>query len=199
MPDYRKEWLQKADIDYFAPFVNLWLACNSWYKSHYSDLSSANDRDFINAIKKDYSGRNHLFVNFKRIIASPAMEGIYFRSNLEQLHYSLERVRLSPERIDHCSFTSAVTDYSQPDVVENLIIEPKINKDGSIRSDFQDKVIKCDEIYISSDLNKLFSGLFEIIYQVRNILVHGSLNPRQDEHNVVKYCYLILWSLINEG
>ncbi len=42
-----------------------------------------------------------------------------------------------------------------------------------------------------------FSGLFEIIYQMRNILVHGNMNPEKDEHNVVKYCYFILWDLMN--
>lgn len=37
--DYKKEWIEKSAIDYFSPFISLWLACNSWYMSHYSDLN----------------------------------------------------------------------------------------------------------------------------------------------------------------
>lgn len=58
--DYKKEWIEKAAIDYFSPFISLWLACNSWYMSHYSDLDdeypgdkTASDRDFINKLKED--------------------------------------------------------------------------------------------------------------------------------------------------
>jgi len=58
--DYKKEWIEKSAIDYFSPFISLWLACNSWYMSHYSDLngnhagdSTASDRDFINKLKEE--------------------------------------------------------------------------------------------------------------------------------------------------
>lgn len=198
MTDYRKEWSRKANIDYFAPFINLWLACNSWYKSHYSDLNNKCDRNFINKIKQDYSGRNQLFEKFKRLIDTDSMEGIYFRGNIEQLHYNLERAQLRPKDIDRCSFRAAVIDYERKQDTEDLIIRPKINKDGKIHLNDVDKVIKCDEIYISNDFNKLFSGFFEIIYQIRNMLIHGDLNPKEDEHNVVKYCYLLLWDLMSE-
>ncbi len=30
MPSYyKKEWMEKSSIDYFSPFISLWLACNS--------------------------------------------------------------------------------------------------------------------------------------------------------------------------
>lgn len=66
MPDNKKEWLQKAEIDYFSPFISLWLACNSWYRSHYSDLVPQNDRRFINKIKTDFTPRNHMFIKFEK-------------------------------------------------------------------------------------------------------------------------------------
>jgi len=54
MPTDYKKWIEKSAIDYFSPFISLWLACNSWYMSHYSDLNDnragnniASDRDFI--------------------------------------------------------------------------------------------------------------------------------------------------------
>ena len=62
LTNYRDAWLSKASIDYFAPFISLWLACNSWYRSHYSDLTQPNnpdkegtDRDFINKLKTNFA------------------------------------------------------------------------------------------------------------------------------------------------
>lgn len=196
MPDYKKEWLEKASIDYFAPFLNLWLACNSWYHSHYAEIIST-DRDFINIIKNDHTGRDLLLNKFKELIEDESKDGIAFRSNLEQLHYSLVRADLRPEKINSCLFSAAVLDYSQPTIVTNLICNPKINIDGSVNASDVPNVCKLDKIFITSDLEMFFSGLFEIIYQVRNILVHGNMKPGKDEHNVVKYCYLILWDLMN--
>ncbi|HPD57892.1 MAG TPA: hypothetical protein PKW17_11675 [Smithellaceae bacterium] len=196
MPDYKKEWIEKASIDYFAPFLNLWLACNSWYRSHYAEIASY-DRDLINKIKTDYTGRNSLLTKFKILIKDVSKDGIAFRSNLEQLHYALERADLHSERTGRCSFCSAVLDYSHPTNVINLVCNPRINVGGSVNANDALNVCKLDKIYITSNYEMFFAGLFEIIYQVRNILVHGNMNPEKDCHNVVKYCYLILWDLMN--
>lgn len=196
MPDFKEEWIEKASIDYFAPFLNLWLACNSWYRNHYSEIRTT-DRDFINTIKADYSGRNILLTNFKKYIQDGSKDGIAFRNNLEQLHYSLERANLKPERISSISFRAAVIDYTNPTTTVDLIKNPKINADGTVNANDAPNVFKLDKIFITSNLDVFFSGVFEIIYQVRNILVHGNMNPEKDEHNVVKYCYLILWDLMN--
>jgi len=86
--------------------------------------------------------------------------------------------------------------YNDKDNPENLIKKARINKNGSIHATDVRNVIKLDQICITNDKSKFFAGLFEIIYQVRNMLVHGKLNPDKDEHEVVKYCYLILWDLM---
>lgn len=195
MADYKKEWMDKAKIDYFSPFTSLWLACNSWYQSHYSEINGM-DRTFIDKIKTDNTGRNHIYTKFDRLLLINDKNGIYFRTNLEMLHYSLSRANLKPDKIDYCSFENAVTDYDNKSNTENLIMNPKINKDGTVNASDISSVIKLDKIYITSDKPKFFSGLIEIIYQVRNMLIHGKLNPGKDEHDVVKYCYFILWDLM---
>lgn len=195
--DYRKEWLGKSSIDYFSPFVSLWLACNSWYLSHYSEIQGA-DRIFINKIKNDFSGRNHLFGKFSNLIEKQDKTGIAFRTNLEILHYSLERANLMSDKIGPCSFLHAVIDYERRTTKTNLIRTPRLKFDGTVPiAEDAPNVIKLDQIYITNDKMQFFSGLFEIIYQVRNMLVHGKLNPDKNEHEVVKYCYLILWDLMN--
>ncbi len=202
--DYKKEWIEKSSIDYFSPFISLWLACNSWYMSHYSDLNdvhpgdrTALDREFINKLKEDTSGRNHLYLKYVDLIEKINMNGISFRTDIELLHYALERANIVPKRIRNCSMRSAVVDYNDKDNPINLIMTPRINQDGSVRANEEAEVIKLDQIYITSNHQECFAGVLEIIYQVRNMLVHGSLNPDKDEHDVVKYCYRILWAVMN--
>jgi len=52
------------------------------------------------------------------------------------------------------------------------------------------------DIVFINDSKKVFAGLFEIIYQVRCLLVHGDLVPTEDNHEIIKYSYLILVDLM---
>ena len=65
--------MAKAEIDYFSPFVSLWLACNSWYNQHYADAGEK-DRNKIDKIKTDFTARNLLYKKFKTLLneKSPA-------------------------------------------------------------------------------------------------------------------------------
>ena len=216
--DYKKEWIEKSAIDYFSPFISLWLACNSWYMSHYSDLNDnhvgdkkATDREFINKLKEDNTSRNHLYIKFTELIDKTGKDGISFRTDIELLHYALNRANLKTDKLGNCSLENAVINYNEyqnnkgkDEENKNesgkpvcLIKTPKINKDGSVHANDEADVIRLDQIFITSNYQHCFAGLFEIIYQVRNMLVHGKLNPDKDEHDVVKYCYRILWELMN--
>ena len=99
----------------------------------------------------------------------------------------LKGANLQPDRISRCSLCRAVVEYQDKDNPVNLIKTPRIKQDGSLYSDDEAGVIKLDQIYISSNLQHCFAGILEVIYQVRNMLVHGKLNPDKDEHDVVKY------------
>lgn len=195
MPEYRKEWMAKAKIDYFAPFVNLWLSCNAWYMDHYPELKPT-DRAHIDHVKGDLGARNYIFKKFGDLVESSAREGEIFRSNLEQFHFALEHASLVSDKIGAISFTQAVCDYNQPDNKENLICRPKITKNGNLFKREEDKVIKLDTVFVTRDVPKLFSGLFEIIYQVRNCLIHGKMQPEENEYQVVKYGYLLLYDMM---
>ena len=93
MPEYKKEWMQKANIDYFSPFVSLWLGFNSWFRSHYCEIEPKIDRNYINQLKTDNTARNQTLTNFKNLMAEDkTKENIRFKSDLESLIYSLNRV-----------------------------------------------------------------------------------------------------------
>jgi hypothetical protein len=200
MNDYKEAWLQKSRIDYFAPFVSLWLACNSWYRSHYSELGTQ-DRAFINQLKTDFTKRNHMFHRFEDcLLGSDEKKKISFKTNLELLHFSLNRAELKPERLIYsCSFEYLLCDYANKDDSNgyvNIVANPKINKDGTVSKTEEDDVIRLDSKYIISETQIVFSGLLELIYQVRNMVIHGHVKPEKDEHEVVKYSYLILSELM---
>lgn len=195
MPEYRKEWMTKAKIDYFAPFVNLWLSCNAWYMDHYSELDQR-DRVHIDKVKSDNSARNHLYKRFKTLVESKNRDSEIFRMNIEQFHFSLEQAALESDTIGRISFEAAVCDYDHKDNKTNLIRRPRIKTNGEVYAEDAPSVIKLDTIYVTSDIQTLFSGIFELIYQVRNCLVHGKMNPGDTEYQVVKYGYLLLYDLM---
>lgn len=197
MLDFKKEWLDKAELDFFPPFISLWLACNSWYVSHYSELGKQSDRQFINLVKSDYTNRNHLYKRFSELLNKDDKDGISFRTDIELLHYSLENAELKPKYIITCSFRQAVIDFQDKNQTIDLIKHPKIKKDGTPYAKYKNDVIRLDKLFITSDEEKFFSGLIEIIYQVRNLLIHGNLKPDTINHDVVKYCYRVLWAIMN--
>jgi hypothetical protein len=85
MPDYKKDWMKKADINYFAQFMTLWLAFNSWYRSHYSEIT-LNDREHINTLKTDYTGRNLIYKRFEYLMEEDkTKEKMKFKSDFEAL------------------------------------------------------------------------------------------------------------------
>ena len=94
------------------------------------------------------------------------------------------------------SFEEAVCDYDNKDDKTNLICRPRIKADGQVYAEDAPTARKLDTIYVTSSIPVLFSGLFEIIYQVRNCLVHGKMNPGDVEYQVVKYGYLVLYDLM---
>ena len=51
-------------------------------------------------------------------------------------------------------------------------------------------------MYIQNDVSSLFPVFIEMIYMVRNQLVHGTLEPTEENHKIVKGCYIMLRFLI---
>lgn len=52
-------------------------------------------------------------------------------------------------------------------------------------------------MYIINDFKIVFSGLLETIYQIRHMVIHGHVKPEKDEHEVIKYCYLLLADMMD--
>lgn len=196
MGDYKKEWFTKSQVDYFSSFVSLWLSCNSWYNFHYS---LANDREHINKVKSDFTNTNKLFKEFDKLFTgSFTKEQKSLFANIELLHYSLNRKILNaPSLIRPLNFENILIDYSQKSVASgysSVIIKNAKTKKGNLKAGVSG--IDLGDIVFINDSKKVFAGLFEIIYQIRCLLVHGDLEPTDDNHEIIKYCYLILADLM---
>jgi hypothetical protein len=196
MGDYKKEWFTKSQVDYFSSFVSLWLSCNSWYNFHYS---LANDREHINKVKSDFTNTNKLYKEFDKLFTgSFTKEQKSLFANIELLHYSLNRKVLNaPNLVRPLNFENILIDYSQKAVVtgySNIIIKNAKTKKGNLKAGVSG--VDLGDIVFINDSKKVFAGLFEIIYQIRCLLVHGDLEPTDDNHEIIKYCYLILADLM---
>ena len=194
MPDNRIEWLSKAEIDYFSPFVSLWLACNAWYNFYYPEAGSK-DRDRINIIKDDKTKRNHLRRKFKELLVETNPAATAFRSNLEQFSCALDNAGICENgNGELISFDNAFCSPNTPRI--SLKVVTTRTKTGKLREKDRNRVIDLGALTVTSDIDKLFAGVFEMIYQVRCNLVHGSLEPSKLNHAVVKYAYQLLWDLM---
>jgi hypothetical protein len=107
-------------------------------------------------------------------------------SAIEALHFALNRATLFwdddgqlPIRLDHCQNTNNPKTYYSLVVGKHL---PGITINAHLK--------------LVDSKSEVFSGLLEIIYKVRCLLVHGDLEPDSDNHEVVRQCYFLLHLLM---
>lgn len=182
--DYYKEWRKKSEVDYFPQLVILWLSTNSWYRSHYSELSSRKDRDFLNKLRDDHSTRNKLFARFDKLLQAAGTKGhAELISTIEALSFALSRAELLWDGADTAS---AIT-------FENCLLTPNPRTYGNLVVNKLASGIKIsDTLKLTDDKSALFNGFLEIVYQIRCQLVHGQLEPDDDTHEAVKQVYFLL-------
>jgi hypothetical protein len=199
--DYKKEWFDKAEVDYFSPFVNLWLACNSWYNFHYGEKT---DRDNINKLKTEFTGSNKVYLKFKNVYAmGNSKDEKTFLSLIELLHFSLVKAQIKTEKFLHgkyLAFEHLLVDFAKKDDAAgyfDAVLKNALTKTGKLKSGV-DGLILNNTLVLTNDHQIIFAGLIEILYQVRCTLVHGDLAPSKENHEVVKYCYLVLYELLKD-
>ncbi len=201
-----KEWLRKSKIDYFEPFMTLWVGFNSWY----NNTGEKRDRLRIEEIKIDRNTDNKIYYRFEKLIKDSDKESLQFRTDLEGLHYALAnadlqypykiKLKYDEERFNVLNFKFFLIDYkkrkNQNTGYANILTDPPPDDKPKIESIEEQPFIKLDKVHLINDLDMIFSGLIEIIYLIRNQLFHGRLQPyNQYQSEVVKYCYELLFNL----
>ena len=187
------EWFKKAEMDYFAAFVKLWLSFNALYKRLFQNNNlGRNDRKYIEALKNI---DNSLKRRFKDLFEQDSDEGKEFRL------YLMEFIRTYDGGI-----------FGGKNIVKNEVIRPQMNgkivdeinfKDFIHPRNFQLKrkpkgYIKIGKYYIRENPDEIWPYFVEVLYMVRNQLVHGELEPTEDNHKIIKACYNVLNLLIKD-
>lgn len=186
--DFYKEWREKAEVDYFPQLVVLWLSTNAWYRSHYSEITTRKDRDFLNKLRDDHSTRNKIYTRFARLLSSEGTkEHAELISVIEALSFALNSAQLLWDENNPATGITLI----------NCILTPNPKTYGSLVVKKNVAGIKINKsLKLTNDRSALFNGLLEIIYQVRCQLVHGQLEPSEVNHEVVKQVYFLLHLLM---
>lgn len=182
--DFYKEWRSYAEVDYFSQFILLWLSTNSWYRSHYAEIATRKDREFLDKLRDDHSPRNKLFARFERAVSSPTIkENGELMVSIESLSFALNRTILY---WDDASSTQQIT-------LANCVTATNPRAYGSlIVNKHSPGITISDNLKLTDSKDDVFNGLLEIIYKVRCLLVHGDLEPSKENHEVVRHCYGLL-------
>ena len=186
--DFYKEWRAKAEVDYFPQLVVLWLSTNAWYRSHYSEITTRKDRDFLNKLRDDHITRNKIYTRFDRVLsAADTKDRAELINTLEALSFALNSAQLL---WDEQNASSVIT-------FTNCLLSPNPKTYGSLVVKKRASGITIsDTLKLTDDRSALFNGFLEIIYQIRCQLVHGQLEPNDENHEVVKQCYFLLHLLM---
>jgi len=192
-----KEWYNKSEIDYFSAFLKLWLAFNAFYKRLYQHNASLNnDRKFIEEIKNN---NNIVKTKFEEYFTnSQSSQAIEFRFYLSEFIRKYSGVRSGNKSIkkdDSISLKPQMNGRVVDEIDFSSFIHSRNNslKNKNIRG-----FIKIEHIYIKDDINLIFPFFIEMLYMMRNSLVHGTMEPTDENHQSIKCCYIMLRILIKD-
>lgn len=152
--DFYKDWRAKAEVDYFPQLITLWLATNSWYRSHYSEITTKRDREFLEKLKSDHSPRNKLYAHFKRWLETEGTkEHTEIMRVIESLFFALNSV------------TDLLWEEGQSNSVitfQNCLIKfaPKDYRDLTVKPRAPGILIS-KTLKLTDDIPTLFNGLLK--------------------------------------
>lgn len=192
-----KDWFKISEIDYYSAFIKLWLSFNAFYKALYQDDHSLRtDRQFIEKLKISDNRVRRQFIQF--FDSSDSNDAIEFRYFLQLFMRHFGGDIIGSGKI--------IKD-------EEKGIRPQMNGISLDELSFQDFIhprnfqlsnnnvkgfVKIERLYIRDDANNLWGHFLEILYMTRNMLVHGIIEPTDENHQLAKNCYIMLRNLIKD-
>jgi hypothetical protein len=190
-----KEWYNKSEIDYFSAFLKLWLSFNAFYKRLYqADRNLKIDRQYIEQIK---GTENIVKDRFKEyLFTSQSSEAIEFRFYFSEFIRDYAGTRLGNKSVRRDNFKGVKPQMNGSSVDELDFFQFIHPRNHTLRNSNIRGYIKIENIYILNDINLLFPVFIEMLYMMRNLLVHGVMEPTEENHKTIKCCYILLRHLI---
>jgi hypothetical protein len=176
-------WFKHSQIEYFTPFMKLWLAFNSWYKLFFPNLRT--DRAVIDVIKTNSSIKD----NFNRLVDSPSDECKELRDALAILVNELSMEKLITE-------SGSLVGFNLSDINPRFKTLQGRSRTNWLNLNTGNYILLGETTVVTSDKSVLFRELFEIIYQIRCSLIHGDFEvDDRRSSRLVKSSFVILNSI----
>lgn len=215
MPHYKEEWRKKAVIDYYSHFLALWVGFNSWYKDNYKEyeyksskgktVKNKKDCHYIEIIQTVFANpTNELYDKFENLLYGSSKQAEAFRTDLTGLYFALNNCsslvyeeKIRNEQVKRNITFEYVKTSDNKKAINLFEIDLDKEEDSELEYGEFNQNITIAEREITVSDEDFFAAIIEILYKTRCYLVHGTMNPEDDEnHEVVKYCYNILFALI---
>ena len=183
-------WKKKAEIDYIPLFISLWLSLNAWMKDRFN---ATRDRELLNLLK---SSNDSLKSKFSSLIHGNNAQANSFKGHFAECYRALENANLQYHKLpssleqeinQKISFSNCIIDWNDGQPSFSSIIKTARQ---------QDKVKIDIDLWVDKDT--VYSAYIECLYQVRCLLFHGHLVPKQENERVIQAFYLTLL-MIMEG
>ena len=173
--DSMSNWYRSSRIEYFTPFMKLWLAFNGWYKMNYNTTT---DKGALDKMKVDKIFQDRLLTLF----FSDSDQALEFNRYLGELVREIRNGGLIGKNGD-------VFDFSQTDTYNGCTA-----KDVGKKIEAGEQIVRLtEEIVIKSDTNTVLTELMGVIYQVRNNVIHGDFDLNNKRAKLlVKNSYIVL-------
>lgn len=187
------EWHKKSELDYFAAFIKLWLSFNSLYKRLYQNSSfGRNDRRYIEELKNT---NNILKRNFRNLFDETSDESKEFRLHFNKIIKKYDSGLFGGKTIlcnEHVQAWMNATKLN--DIDFKKFIHPRSTQVSRTPPGY----VKLGLIYIRDNSDEIWPYFIEILYMIRNMLIHGEMEPTDENHQTVKSCYHSLNILIKD-
>lgn len=187
------EWFKKAEIDYFAAFIKLWLSFNALYRRLFqNDNLGKRDRNYIEALKKR---NNSLKTRFRRLFEENFDEAFEFKLLLKDLISKFDGGIFGGETITSNEFIRPqMNDIALDEINFKEFIHPR----NFLLVRRPPGYVKIGKYYIRDNPDEIWPYFIEVLYMIRNQLIHGELEPTEENHKIIEVCYKILNLLIKD-
>lgn len=192
-----KEWYQLSEIDYYSSFIKLWLSFNAFYKDMYQDNTLlTNDRKYIEELKTTENRIKRKFVRFfESSDSNDASEFKYFLQ-IFMRHYGGDIIGSNKiEKDTEKNIKPQMGGIVQDEISFQDFIHPR---NFQLTKNSISGYKKIERLYIKDDANLLWPTYLEILYMSRNLLVHGVMEPSEDNHELIKSAYITLRYLMRD-
>ena len=206
MPNFQtsSEWYKSAEMDYFSGFLKMWLSTISAIKIINQDETLRKERQLIEYIKTQ---RNPIRTKYNRL--SETIEE-HKRNSRTILSDDADRLQTYLEflvrKYDWWKFgwLKILKD-------DDIWLKPQMNSSVLDEISFKEFIYDIQSpprkpawynsfwaIYVQEDLEQLFPYIIEILYMIRNLLVHWELSINTENKSIMEACYNILKILISD-